>query len=118
MYASAPFRFAAAIIRQESGYEPTARSRADAMGLMQVLPSTGDFVSRYVVGRPLDIRTTQDNITAGVAFIDYLWRLTGGDVRRTLAGYYQGLSSVRQHGMYPSTKQYVANILALRDRFA
>ncbi|HSE53520.1 MAG TPA: transglycosylase SLT domain-containing protein [Gemmatimonadales bacterium] len=37
---------AAAIIRQESGYEPTARSRADAMGLMQVLPSVGAALAR------------------------------------------------------------------------
>jgi soluble lytic murein transglycosylase len=37
---------AAAIIRQESGYEPTARSRADAMGLMQVLPSLGAALAR------------------------------------------------------------------------
>ena len=37
---------AAAIIRQESGYEPTAHSRADAMGLMQVLPSVGAALAR------------------------------------------------------------------------
>ena len=37
---------AAAIIRQESGFEPTARSRADALGLMQVLPSVGAALAR------------------------------------------------------------------------
>ena len=37
---------AAAIIRQESGFEPTARSRADALGLMQVLPSVGAAMAR------------------------------------------------------------------------
>lgn len=40
-----PF-LAAAIIRQESGFEPTARSRADALGLMQVLPSVGAAMGR------------------------------------------------------------------------
>lgn len=109
--------FIKAIAYQESGWNQSARSSVGAVGVMQVLPSTGDFVARYIVGRPLDITTTQDNITAGVAFIDYLWRLTGGDVRRTLAGYYQGLRSVSDNGMYPSTKSYIANILALRDRF-
>ena len=39
------------------------------------------------------------------------------DVRQAVAGYYQGLQSVRDHGMYPSTKQYVANVMALRARF-
>ena len=70
-----------------------------------------------MVGRRLNLLNTQDNITAGVAFLDYLWRLTDGNVRRTLAGYYQGLQSVSDNGMYPSTKTYIANILALRDRF-
>ena len=110
--------FIKAIAYQESGWQQHVRSSAGAVGVMQVLPSTGDFVGRYVVGRSLDLRRAQDNITAGVAFVDYLWQLTGGDVRKTLAGYYQGLASVRQNGMYPSTKQYIANVLALRDRFS
>lgn len=109
--------FVKAIAYQESGWNQSARSSVGAVGVMQVLPSTGDFVERYLVGRPLDITSTQDNITAGVAFLDYLWRLTGGDAKRTLAGYYQGLRSVQDNGMYPSTKSYIANILALRDRF-
>ncbi|MPZ74292.1 MAG: LysM peptidoglycan-binding domain-containing protein [Nitriliruptorales bacterium] len=109
--------FIKAIAYQESGWNQAARSSAGAVGVMQVLPSTGEFVSRYVVGRRLNLRNTQDNITAGVAFVDYLWKLTGGNVRRTLAGYYQGLRSVRKNGMYPSTKRYIANILALRSRF-
>lgn len=109
--------FVKAIAMQESGWNQSARSSVGAIGVMQVMPSTGEFVSRYVVGRQLNLYDTQDNITAGVAFIQYLWRLTGGDVERTLAGYYQGLASVRRNGMYPSTKRYIANILALRDRY-
>ena len=110
-------RFVKALAFQESGWNQAARSSAGAVGVMQVLPSTGAFVSRYIVGRPLNLAKTQDNITAGVAFLKYLWRLTGGDVERTLAGYYQGLASVRANGMYPSTKRYIANVLALRARF-
>jgi hypothetical protein len=33
------------------------------------------------------------------------------------AGYYQGLSSVRQNGMFPDTQQYVRSVMALRSRF-
>ena len=109
--------FIKAIAYQESGWHQSARSSVGAIGVMQVMPGTGEFVERYIVGRPLDITTAEDNITAGVAFVDYLWQLTGGDVRRTLAGYYQGLASVADNGMYPSTKSYIANVLALRDRF-
>jgi N-acetylmuramoyl-L-alanine amidase len=110
-------RFIKAIAYQESGWSQSARSSAGAVGVMQVLPSTGDFVQRYVVGRSLNIYDTQDNITADVAYVAYLWRMTGGDVNRTLAGYYQGLRSVQENGMYPSTHAYIANILALRSRF-
>jgi len=34
-----------------------------------------------------------------------------------VAGYYQGLSSVRKNGMYSDTKRYVANVLYLKHRF-
>lgn len=110
-------RFVKALAFQESGWNQAARSSAGAIGVMQVLPSTGAWLSRDVVGRPLDLYDTQDNITAGVAFMKYLWNLTGGSPERTLAGYYQGLASVRANGMYPSTRQYIANVMALRARF-
>lgn len=110
-------RFVKALAFQESGWNQAARSSAGAVGVMQVLPSTGLFVSRYIVGRPLNLADTQDNITAGVAYLKYLWRLTGGSPERSLAGYYQGLTSVRTRGMYPSTRRYVANVMALRSRF-
>ena len=34
-----------------------------------------------------------------------------------VAAYYQGMSSVRRIGMLPSTRTYVASVLALRSRF-
>ena len=37
--------------------------------------------------------------------------------RTAVAGYYQGLKSVRERGMFPDTKRYVANILALKKQF-
>ena len=109
--------FIKAIAMMESGWNQSARSSAGAVGVMQVMPDTGTFISTYLVGRPLDITRTEDNIEAGVAYVAYLWRLTGGDVRRTLAGYYQGLASVADNGMYPSTRHYIKTILALRDRY-
>lgn len=109
--------FVKAIAWQESGWNPSVVSSADAIGVMQVLPSTGEWVSRSLVGRHLDLKDPADNIEAGVAFLRYLYRLTGGDVDRLLAGYYQGLRSVDENGMYTDTVQYIANIKALRDRF-
>jgi N-acetylmuramoyl-L-alanine amidase len=109
--------FVKALAWQESGWNQRARSSAGAIGIMQVMPETGRFVSHELVGRELDLEDPRDNVVAGIAFLQYLWELTDGDVEHTLAGYYQGLRSVRDHGMYDDTERYVANVLALRDRF-
>jgi N-acetylmuramoyl-L-alanine amidase len=109
--------FVKALAWQESGWNQRAVSSAGAVGIMQVMPETGRFVSRELVGRDLDLEDPRDNVVAGIAFLQHLWELTDGDVERTLAGYYQGLRSVRVNGMYDDTERYVANVLALRDRF-
>jgi soluble lytic murein transglycosylase-like protein len=106
-----------ALAWQESGWNQGVVSSANAIGIMQVLPSTGRFVSG-LVGRPLDLSDPADNVEAGVAFLRYLDRLTGGDQRTTLAGYYQGLASLRRNGAYPDTERYIDNVLALRRRFS
>lgn len=109
--------FVKALSWQESGWKQHVVSSVGAVGLMQVMPETGRFVSRALVGRTLDLRNPADNVEAGVAFLDYLYRETGRDPRLTLAAYYQGLASVRRHGLYNETERFVANVLALRERF-
>lgn len=109
--------FVKALAWQESGWNPHVVSYTGAVGVMQVLPSTGRFVSDELVGRSLELTEPGDNVEAGVAFLDYLWDLTEGDPEMTLAGYYQGLRSVREHGMAPDTERYVDNVLTLRERF-
>jgi soluble lytic murein transglycosylase-like protein len=109
--------FVKALAWQESGWDNERVSSAGAIGIMQVMPGTGEFVSRHLVGRDLDLTDPHDNVVAGVAFLDHLWALTDGDVEQTLAGYYQGLRSVRENGRYASTDRYIANVLALRERF-
>lgn len=109
-------RFVKALAWQESGWRMDTRSSTGAVGIMQVMPGTGEFVSHALVGRTLDLHDPHDNVTAGVAFLDHLYDLTGGDVELTLGGYYQGLRSISENGMYPDTERYIANVLALRDR--
>lgn len=109
--------FVRALAWQESGWQTTRGSSAGAVGIMQVMPETGAFVSERLVGRTLDLDDPRDNVTAGVAFLDHLYDLTDGDAEATLAGYYQGLASVRRNGRYEDTDRYIANVLALRDRF-
>jgi hypothetical protein len=52
-----------------------------------------------------------------VALLHSLLDQTGGDPAMAAAGYYQGLGSVREHGMYSDTQQYVNNVMALRQRY-
>jgi LysM repeat protein len=110
-------RLALAISYEEAGFNQRMVSSVGAIGAMQVMPATASWLSAYVVHRSLQIRHAQDNVTAGVALLSVLLRETGGNMRMAAAGYYQGLASVRDRGMYDDTKQYVANVLALRNRF-
>jgi soluble lytic murein transglycosylase-like protein len=107
---------ALAVAEQESGFQQTVVSPADAVGVMQVLPSTGRWVGREVLGRRLDLLDAADNVLAGVTLLAVLTR--AAPVRLAVAGYYQGLASVRRHGMLPDTRRYVGCVLALRARWA
>ena len=110
-------RLALAVGWQESGFNQRWISATHAVGAMQVEPYTGAFVSRYLVHRPLDLYNARDNATAGVALLSVLLRETHGNKAKAVAGYYQGLASVQSRGMFRDTKTYVANVLALRNRF-
>jgi N-acetylmuramoyl-L-alanine amidase len=110
-------RFALGISYEEAGFNQRMISGVGAIGAMQIMPATADWLARYVVQRPLNVYRARDNVTAGVAFLAVLLRETSGDMRLAAAGYYQGLTSVRNRGMFDDTKQYVANVMALRNRF-
>jgi LysM repeat protein len=100
---------------QESGFDQRAVSPANAIGTMQVIPSSGEWASD-LVGRKLNLLDPYDNATAGIAIIRQLVR-TSPDVDTAIAGYYQGQYSVSQNGMYEDTKGYVAAIKANRQLF-
>ena len=101
---------ALAIGWQESGWNQRAVSVANAIGTMQVIPSSGDWASQ-LAGRRLDLLDAQDNVTAGVVILRAL-RSSADSVEEAVAGYYQGLRSVRTKGMFPDTKKYVAAVQA------
>ncbi|WP_377642115.1 LysM peptidoglycan-binding domain-containing protein [Oryzobacter terrae] len=105
-------RLALAIAYNESGWNQRAVSVANAVGVMQVIPSGGQWASE-LVGRRLDLLRTQDNITAGVVMLRALGRATDR-TEHQVAAYYQGLGALQKHGMYKDTKQYVKTVLALR----
>ena len=109
---------AAAIAWQESGFNNAMVSSANARGVMQVMPGTWSYVQQNLAnGRQLDPNSATDNVHAGVLYLKRLLADTGGDENAAIAGYYQGLGSVRSRGMFDDTQQYVNNVQALRSRF-
>ena len=83
----------AALARQESAFDPDIRSVADAVGLMQLLPSTAAEVSRR--NGPRDFReelleVPDVNVHLGTVHLRDLLRRNQGDITRFLAGYNAG----------------------------
>jgi soluble lytic murein transglycosylase-like protein len=107
---------ALAVAYQESGFDQSQVSPANAIGTMQVIPSSGQWASD-LVGRNLNLLDPRDNVTAGVAILKSLVR-NSPDLPSAIAAYYQGSASVQQNGMFSDTRLYVANIRALMPRFA
>lgn len=114
-----PPSLAAAIAWQESGFNNDLVSSADARGVMQILPGTWAWIQHSLDtgGPPLAPASAADNVRGGVLLLHSLLNSTGGDSSMAAAGYYQGLPSVVQHGVYPSTQNYVNNVLALERQF-
>ncbi len=106
---------ALAVSYQESGWNQGVVSVANAVGAMQVIPTTTDWISG-VVGRRLDPLKAEDNATTGVVLLKILTQAASNE-RQAVAAYYQGLKSVRENGMYTDTKRYVANVMALKRQF-
>ena len=107
-----PPKLALAIAWQESGWRQPLVSSAGAIGVMQLLPETGRWMSLYAKRR-LWIRDTHDNVSGGLYLIKWLRQQTRSD-RTAIAAYYQGLGAVREHGLYRDTKQYVRSVQAIR----
>ena len=111
-----PPSLALALAYQESGFQQRVVSPVDAIGVMQVLPSTARVVGRSH-GRRYDLLSTPDNIEAGVTLLKDLLNATGS-APAAMAGYYQGLGSVGRRGLLPQTKAYITNITLLQRRFS
>ncbi len=114
-----PSSLAAAIAWQESGFNNDLVSSADARGVMQILPGTWEWIQHSLDtgGPPLAPASAADNVRGGVLLLHSLLQSTGGDSAMAAAGYYQGLPSVMRNGVYPSTQNYVNDVLSLERQF-
>lgn len=97
-----------AVIRVESNFDPRAISRANAQGLMQLIPATAE---RMLVSDPFDAR---QNVLGGTRYLRVLANLFNGNLQLTLAAYNAGEGAViRYRGIppYEETQAYVSRVL-------
>lgn len=60
-----------AVVRTESNFRADAVSRRGAVGLMQIMPSTAEFICQ-TLGEKLDLNVPEDNLRMGIWYISYL----------------------------------------------
>jgi soluble lytic murein transglycosylase-like protein len=98
------------IMQTESDFDPSAVSRAGAMGLMQLMP---DIADAYGVEHPFDPR---ENILAAAQILRELLDFHHGDLTLVLASYNAGAGVVQTYGAVPpfaETQQYVKRVAGL-----
>src|SRR4029079_5927796 len=97
-----------AVMRAESSFNPTAISKAGAVGLMQLIPETA---IRHGVRNLYD---ANENITGGARHLRYLLDRFHGNVRLAVAAYNAGERKVDRYGQIPpykETQDYVKKVL-------
>lgn len=104
-----------ALAWMESGYNNTVVSSVGAQGVMQLLPTTWDYVETVLVGHAIP-HDADGNVHAGLAYLHHLLSVFNGDEHLALAAWYQGEYSVRQQGPLKVTTTFVTDVLALKQR--
>jgi len=105
-------KLARALAWMESGFQQDVVSSVGALGVMQLLPETWEFVDTVLLGFRTP-RTYEGNVRAGVRYLRWQLDEFDGNVRLALAGWYQGARAVREVGLYDDTKLFVRVVLAL-----
>jgi len=106
---------ARALAWMESGYNNSVVSSVGAQGVMQLLPSTWDYVENVLIGHKV-AHDADGNVHVGLAYLNHLLDVFNGDQQLALAAWYQGERAVKAVGPYKVSKAFVADVLALKDR--
>ena len=102
------------LIRQESGFDPTARSSAGATGLTQLMPATAAGLG------VTDATDPAQAIDGGARYLRQQLDRFGGDPAKALAAYNAGPGAVQRFGgvpPYAETQNYVQKVLAFAAQY-
>lgn len=103
-----------AVIHAESGFNPKARSRKGAVGLMQLMPATARALGVLDSGAPAQ------NIRGGVEYLADLLARFKGDISLAAAAYNAGPQAVEKYAgipPYAETMVYVQRVKILHQRY-
>lgn len=125
----------AAIIKNESGFDPKAVSAVGAVGLMQIMPETGRWIAEQMGLENYhdnDLYQTKKNIRMGCWYIGELEHEFQRNLALIMIAYNAGRGQTKawmeENGWdynfnnldaipYPDTKEYVVKVLHDRDRY-
>ena len=120
--------FILAVIHAESSFRPHVVSHRGAMGLMQVMEETGEWIANMmqISNYNVDMLFIPEyNIAIGTYFLNWLWRYFDGDITLILSGYNAGIGNVNRwlsderfsydgenltYIPFPETRNYVARV--------
>src|ERR1700693_525806 len=116
-------QFVAGIMREESVFDQKATSRSGAIGLMQLMPFTGEQMAQKL-GVPFSGRdqlyNQEMNIRVGAYYLDILRQRFQGNLFYTAAGYNAGPEAVTKwiaNGNYSEVEEFVENIPYQETRY-
>jgi len=118
------------VIYRESKFRDDVTSKAGAKGLMQILPSTAQFIARRTGGTEFELRDLGDpqiNISYGSWYLRYLLDRYDGNVAAAVAAYNAGHERVDDWGgsnltlsniRFAETQDYTRDVLDKRADYA
>jgi soluble lytic murein transglycosylase-like protein len=103
----------------ESSWRRNVVSDAGAVGVMQLMPNTVEYVSQKLLGLKsnLDPKNPTSNVRMGAKYLRRLLDQSHGNIRQALIAYNQGLTSLKANGSYGVADRYADRVLALRPQF-
>jgi hypothetical protein len=111
------------VMHVESGFRPWAVSAKGALGLMQIMPETGEWLSRRYQMKwegPVTLMDEEANIAIGIRYLAYLRDKYDGDLKKMLSAYNRGPAKVDEETASgrKGTLEYYRKVKSLLPKLA